>query len=814
MSNILLVNDNVKDYNIIINACNDNTYAITYNKLTDTYATIFTKYEKIVAENNIQVLNHLVLVSHGSNNPEFTFLEKENKMLISQYFEDLSVNPPDYHKYIVDLSLNLTHEELDSKESYTYDEVISIFKDVSCDILETFYDISNKDDTYAPQVIQNMIERTFNIVTFETENIENETDLSEMALTDPEDILSLVNSEGISSDSPLNSINKFIINNLDTWTNFKEFIKKFNIQISLDFLGCALLQSADWKYVLETLETEQHLHLTIRASDDATGNLKVGADWVLESDNVNIKELYFNGESIEKWNYTLTPTFFLPNGSTPQTGTIQTFTVPTTGDYEIEAIGATGGSSTLTPNAWGNLGLGAVMKGTFPLQQGNQLKIMVGKQGFSGGLSNPVHLASAGGGGGGTFVVMSPGTQLSHVLIVAGGGGGKVNYGTQPVTDCNARLNAPGLTPPTNGGTLGAYSSWSPGGGGGFLGDGQFRTGRASGGESFVTGGEGGYEGYLHSTVYKSTGGYGGGGGSGALCGGGGGGIQGGNGGIWLTSGTPNNSPGGKGGLSFNTGSNKVDAVSWSFGHGKVTITMVSGPPVWPTTSLVVPMIDIKFSDLYVALVNDSNVPNPYQAISFDGDIRNTKLVPTTGASLPSSGVKISINTDFKGRTFAAGGSTGAPAPVPTSIPGASGGLGNTGYEIITGLYANNTSRTDGTTSFDNRGTTSRGSLNNVPYPSLIIQAKPGDVLNLIGRINTSGNYNEYCEFWVWLGSSWSRFTSQNATFVGDRNFSVNYTIPSNTAAGNYALAVACSYGSLGSSSYRSWKSYSLHVWT
>ena len=58
--------------------------------------------------NNIQVLNHLALVSHGSNNPEFTFLEKENKMLISQYFEDLSVNPPDYHKYILDLSLNLT----------------------------------------------------------------------------------------------------------------------------------------------------------------------------------------------------------------------------------------------------------------------------------------------------------------------------------------------------------------------------------------------------------------------------------------------------------------------------------------------------------------------------------------------------------------------------------------------------------------------------------------------------------------------------------------------------------------------------------
>ena len=82
MSNILLVNDNVQDYQIIINACNDITYAITYNQQTDTYDTIFTKYEELVSENNIQVLNHLALVSHGSTSQEFIFLEKENKMLI------------------------------------------------------------------------------------------------------------------------------------------------------------------------------------------------------------------------------------------------------------------------------------------------------------------------------------------------------------------------------------------------------------------------------------------------------------------------------------------------------------------------------------------------------------------------------------------------------------------------------------------------------------------------------------------------------------------------------------------------------------
>ena len=74
MSNILLVNDNVQDYKKIINACNDNTYSITYNQLTDTYDTIFAKYGS--SENNIEVLNHLALVAHESNVPEH-FLEKK-----------------------------------------------------------------------------------------------------------------------------------------------------------------------------------------------------------------------------------------------------------------------------------------------------------------------------------------------------------------------------------------------------------------------------------------------------------------------------------------------------------------------------------------------------------------------------------------------------------------------------------------------------------------------------------------------------------------------------------------------------------------
>ena len=193
-------------------------------------------------------------------------------------------------------------------------------------------------------------------------------------------------------------------------------------------------------------------------------------------------------------------------------------------------------------------------------------------------------------------------------------------------------------------------------------------------------------------------------------------------------------------------------------------------------------------------------------AIVSGGYVTNVGYIPSYSQPY------VAIN--FSDFYYQAPPSSGPPTPVASSIPGASGGLGSTSYEIITGLYANNTTRTEGTTSFDNRGAGGRGSSNNVSYSNLIIQAKPGDVLNLIGRINTSGTFQEYCEFWVWLGGSWSRFSSPVASFLGNRDFSVNYTIPLSTVAGNYALAVACSYYTLGASAYRSWKSYSLHVWT
>ena len=93
------------------------------------------------------------------------------------------------------------------------------------------------------------------------------------------------------------------------------------------------------------------------------------------------------------------------------TGGFQTYTVDTTGLYNIVAYGAQGGNNFSDPG-----GLGAQIGGDFLLTQGQILRIAVGGQGESDFI--------VAGGGGGTFVV-GPGDVP---LVIAGGGGsGRIN---------------------------------------------------------------------------------------------------------------------------------------------------------------------------------------------------------------------------------------------------------------------------------------------------------------------------------------------------------------------------------------------------
>ena len=121
---------------------------------------------------------------------------------------------------------------------------------------------------------------------------------------------------------------------------------------------------------------------------------------------------------------------------------IQHWTVPYTGDYRIEAVGAAGGYDRYsTPGQF--QGRGARIIGTFSLSRGEIIQILVGQE---GGINK---ISQSAGGGGGTFVVRGSNTPL----IIAGGGGGIENSRIRHA-GCDASTNKTGNP---------GHKSWSGG---------------------------------------------------------------------------------------------------------------------------------------------------------------------------------------------------------------------------------------------------------------------------------------------------------------------------------------------------------------
>ena len=94
--------------------------------------------------------------------------------------------------------------------------------------------------------------------------------------------------------------NREIIEN--TTTNYiKYLVRRYYIK-NIDFLACNLLNDFLWKKYFEFIKKQNNIQ--VRASDDRSGNLSSGGDWILESTGENIEQLYFNS-NIQYWNYLL-----------------------------------------------------------------------------------------------------------------------------------------------------------------------------------------------------------------------------------------------------------------------------------------------------------------------------------------------------------------------------------------------------------------------------------------------------------------------------------------------------------------------------
>ena len=247
---------------------------------------------------------------------------------------------------------------------------------------------------------------------------------------------------------------------------------------------------------------------------------------------------------------------------------IQIWTVPVTGSYVIEASGASGANGTdadsVSPFPWRRGGLGAKITGTFRVNQGTQVKIVVGQEGGRG----KIFRSRPGGGGGGSFVTLLDDTPL---IIAGGGGGGGVSdnftdgdpgQATGNGTRCGGTKGDGGKVCNANTGKI--DPKLAAGGGSGMRGDGYTGLGVvvAEAALSFVNGGTGG-------KGPSSNGGFGGG--SFALnSGGGGGGYSG--GGVL---GTDKKGTAGGGG-SYNVGENQHNVAGANKGDGKVVITFLN----------------------------------------------------------------------------------------------------------------------------------------------------------------------------------------------------------------------------------------------
>ncbi|MBV6321558.1 FxDxF family PEP-CTERM protein [Duganella violaceipulchra] len=251
------------------------------------------------------------------------------------------------------------------------------------------------------------------------------------------------------------------------------------------------------------------------------------------------------------------------------TGSVVTWTAPTTGSYVIDVIGAQGGAGLIFDSNYAG-GLGAEVKATFSFLAGDTLQLAVGGKGSSGqGDYN-------GGGGGGSFVV--GGSNIP--MLIAGGGGGIraqagqngfdasiTQYGVLGSVGSSMGTYTVKTTDLGAGGQVGAYS-WGSGGGG-FYTDGASDIPFGTGGQSWFNGLGGGYA--TSGAPCLGVGGFGGGG-AGAGCGGGGGGggYSGGDGGFI-----------GGGGGSFLSGAYQHATAGAGYGDGVIRITAVPEPATY-----------------------------------------------------------------------------------------------------------------------------------------------------------------------------------------------------------------------------------------
>jgi uncharacterized protein YjbI with pentapeptide repeats len=94
--------------------------------------------------------------------------------------------------------------------------------------------------------------------------------------------------------------------NLSSWADFVGFIQSLKTvfhMTTLDMMACALYSNPDWRYIIDLLAVRENI--TIRASLDNTGTVLDEGNWILETNDIDLTDIYFT-DKIYEWKYVLT----------------------------------------------------------------------------------------------------------------------------------------------------------------------------------------------------------------------------------------------------------------------------------------------------------------------------------------------------------------------------------------------------------------------------------------------------------------------------------------------------------------------------
>ena len=420
------------------------------------------------------------------------------------------------------------------------------------------------------------------------------------------------------------------------------------------------------------------------------------------------------------------------------TGSIATWTVPLTASYEITAYGAKGGG------AYG--GNGAVIGGSFLLDSGVTLNLLVGGQGAT------AHGGDVSGGGGGTFVVAPTNTPL----LVAGGGGGSgydidtLGVGTNS-HGYDASTTTSGTGAGSSGGTNGAgglgggsRNNRGGGGGGGLFGSGMSGN-EAAGGQSYLSGGSGGGSGG------SGAGGFGGGG-QANDGGGGGGGYSGGGGGEYELVGRYYAYGAGGGGGSFIavSASNVTMSVPSTAARADGLVTISYAGP-----DLAVGIFGT--AQMTVVTQGTSNYENVFVGVGAGYD-DNSLTVANASTTLAASGnVVVGVSESgnslvvSNGATVVASGTDGDPAS--GGLIGYNAGASNNSI-TVTGAGSTLSSPMGVTVGLNGSGS------------SLVI-SNGGTASSNIGQIGYAAASSNNSVLVMGIGSAWNNLSASNGIQVG-----------------------------------------------